>query len=142
MSKGYVARALRELVARQARHRCGYCLTQEAVVGTPMQIEHIVPESLDGPTEEDNLWLACALCNVHKGDRLVAVDPGTGEVVRLFNPRTQRWAEHFAWSREGDLIVGQTSAGRATVSALHLNRSSLVTARRAWTDAGWHPPEV
>jgi hypothetical protein len=140
VSKGYVARALRELVARRARHRCGYCLTQEAVVGTPMQIEHIVPESLGGPTEEDNLWLACALCNVHKGDRVVAVDPTTGEVVRLFNPRTQRWADHFAWSAAGDWIVGRTPAGRATASALHLNRPSLVVARRAWIDAGWHPP--
>jgi hypothetical protein len=142
MSKGYVPRALRDLVARRACHRCGYCLTREAIVGTPMQLDHIVPESLGGPTEEDNLWLACGLCNLCKGDRVVAVDPETGEVVRLFNPRAQTWAEHFAWSAAGDRIVGLTSAGRATVVALQLNRSSLVVARRAWVSAGWHPPKV
>lgn len=66
MSRDYIPRGLRDLVARTARHRCGYCLTQEAVVGTPMVIDHIVPESLSGPTEEANLWLACPLCNAHK----------------------------------------------------------------------------
>ncbi len=35
MSSAYVPGDLRERVARQARYRCGYCLTQEAVVGTP-----------------------------------------------------------------------------------------------------------
>jgi 5-methylcytosine-specific restriction endonuclease McrA len=61
MSRDYIPRGLRDLVARTARHRCGYCLTQEAVVGTPMVIDHIVPQSLGGPTEEANLWLACPL---------------------------------------------------------------------------------
>jgi 5-methylcytosine-specific restriction endonuclease McrA len=48
MSRDYIPRGLRDLVARTARYRCGYCLTQEAVVGTPMVIDHIVPESLGG----------------------------------------------------------------------------------------------
>jgi len=140
MSKGYVAKTLRDLIALRARRRCGYCLTQEAVVGTPMQVEHIIPESLGGPTEAHNLWLACALCNAHKGDRIVALDPDLGDVVRLFNPRTQRWAEHFSWSAAGDRILGRTPTGRATAVALNLNRPSLIIARLAWVSAGWHPP--
>lgn len=32
----------------------------------PMEIDHIIPEALGGLTEEDNLWLACPLCNEHK----------------------------------------------------------------------------
>jgi hypothetical protein len=142
MSRDYISRALRDLVAQQARHRCGYCLTQEAVVGTPMVIDHIVPESLGGPTEEANLWLACALCNAHKGDRMTALDVETSEIVRLFNPRRQTWTEHFAWTSEGDRILGRTPTGRATVIALQLNRPSLVRARKAWVSVGWHPPEV
>ena len=51
----YIPRSLRERVAVQARHRCGYCLTSEAIVGAPMEIDHIVPRSLGGLTEEDNL---------------------------------------------------------------------------------------
>ena len=140
MSTTYIPRALRERVAQQARYRCGYCLTQEAVVGTPMEIDHIIPEALGGMTEESNLWLACSLCNDHKGDRIAALDPDSGEIVRLFDPRRQIWSEHFAWTPQGDVILGLTPQGRATVVALNLNRPVLVRARRAWVMVGWHPP--
>jgi 5-methylcytosine-specific restriction endonuclease McrA len=141
MSQSYVSKALRERVSKQAHYRCGYCLTQEENVGTPMEIEHIVPEALGGLTEEDNLWLSCTLCNKHKADRASAPDPITGEVVRLFNPRHQNWDEHFAWAEAGDEIIGKTATGRATVAALKLNRIELVRSRRKWVAAGWHPPE-
>ena len=96
MSRTYVRKALREQVRAAAHHRCGYCQTTEAIVGTPMEIDHLVPEALGGLTEEDNLWLACALCNQHKGNRIAAPDPMTGDNVPLFDPRRQRWHEHFA----------------------------------------------
>ena len=105
-----------------------------------MEVDHIIPESLGGATVEDNLWLACSLCNDHKGDRIAAADPVSGEVVRLFNPRQQVWGDHFQWTPEGDRIVGSTPCGRATVWALDLNRPVLVCARRAWVVVGWHPP--
>ena len=54
MSQIYIPKALRERVAAQAGHRCGYCLTAEAIVGTPLEIDHIIPQSLGGLTEEDN----------------------------------------------------------------------------------------
>jgi len=106
-----------------------------------MEIDHIIPQSLGGPTEEDNLWLACSMCNDHKGNQIAAPDPLSGEIVRLFDPRHQVWHEHFAWSAEGDRIVGKTASGRATVIALNLNRPSLVRARQAWGAVGWHPPK-
>ena len=140
MSKAYITKSLRERVSAQADYRCGYCLTQERIVGTPMEIDQIIPEALGGQTEEDNLWLACSLCNDHKGDKIAALDPESGEVVRLFDPRRQIWAEHFAWTPAGDRILGLTPTGRATVAALNLNRSSLVLARQAWVSVGWHPP--
>ncbi len=142
MSRTYISKSLRERVTMQARHRCGYCLTSESIVGTPMEMDHIIPESLGGPTEEDNLWLACSLCNDHKSNRIAALDPLTGEIARLFDPRRQVWSEHFAWTTEGDRIVGTTAIGRATVVALNLNRPSLVKARQAWCTAGWHPPVI
>jgi hypothetical protein len=140
MSEAYILNALRQRVAAQARHRCGYCLTSETIVGTPMEIDHIIPQSLGGPTEEENLWLACSLCNDHKSDRIAALDPLTGTIVRLFDPRHQVWREHFAWTAEGDRLVGVTPTGRATIAALHLNRPSLVKGRQAWVSVGWHPP--
>ena len=98
MSETAIPVDLRNRVAAEARYRCGYGLAVEAIVGIPMEIDHIIPESLGGPTEPDNLWLACSLCNGHKGNRIAAPDPTTGEVVRLFDPRRQVWAEHFRWT--------------------------------------------
>lgn len=141
MSRDYIPKALRERVAVQAGHRCGYCRTSSLLAGSSFEIDHILPESLDGTMDEDNLWLACPLCNGHKSNRITAHDPLTGEEVRLFNPRRQEWSEHFAWSDAGDRIVGLTPTGRATVVALHLNRPILVNARRAWVSVGWHPPK-
>ena len=43
MSGTHIPKALRNAVAAQARHRCGYCLTSEAVVGSPMELDHIIP---------------------------------------------------------------------------------------------------
>jgi hypothetical protein len=137
----YVPRVLRERVAVQARQRCGYCLTTERITGAPMEIDHIIPHSLGGPTEEDNLWLACSMCNDHKSNQIAALDPLTSEDVRLFDPRHQTWGDHFAWSAEGDRITGKTPCGRATVYALNLNRALLVRSRRIWIAAGWHPPK-
>jgi 5-methylcytosine-specific restriction endonuclease McrA len=136
-----VSRTLRERVAVQARQRCGYCLTTERITGAPMEIDHIIPHSLGGPTEEDNLWLACSMCNDRKGNQIAGPDLLTSEDVRLLDPRHQAWRDHFAWSPEGDRIIGKTSCGRATVQALDLNRPVLVKSRRLWIAAGWHPPE-
>jgi hypothetical protein len=58
----------------------------------------------------------------------------------LFNPRQQRWTEHFAWSEDGTRIIGLTDCGRATVLALQLNNVIAVMVRREWVAAGWHLP--
>src|SRR5579859_2336432 len=71
-------------------------------------------------------------CNEYKGDTITALDPLTGEITPLFNPRRQQWDEHFAWTPEGNEVVGLTPIGRATVKALNLNRERLVRARRRW----------
>ena len=140
MSKAYIPKALRERVTMEARQRCGYYLSSEHIVGAPMEIDHILPESLGGLTEEKNLWLACSRCNEHKADRIVALDPASGEVTPIFHPRNETWSEHFRWTLDGDHIIGLTATGRATVVALRLNRPALVRARRRWVAVGWHPP--
>lgn len=140
MASTHVSKELRERVAAQARHRCGYCLSSEQVAGHSMELEHLMPRALRGPTIEENLWLACKACNAAKGQRISARDPQIGEMARLFNPREQRWEDHFLWVDSGAQIVGKTAIGRATVMALRLNRPLLVRARRAWVEAGWHPP--
>ncbi len=141
MSRAYIPKALRQKVSNQAHHRCGYCLTSETIVGTLMEIDHIVPKSFGGLTEEANLWLTCSQCNDHKNNRVSGFDASTGKIVGLFNLRTQDWNEHFNWTVAGDEIIGKTPIGRATVITLELNREELVRARQLWLIAGWHPPK-
>ncbi len=107
-----------------------------------LEIEHIVPLGKGGSDDETNLWLACPLCNGHKSDKTDATDPETGLVVRMFNPRTQVWHDHFCWSEDGLRILGTTPVGRATVRALLLDcDEDAIEVRRYWVMAGWHPPE-
>ena len=141
MSKAHISKALRQRVKEQAKRRCGYCLSQERITGQPLDVDHIIPEARGGPTEEENLWLMCGKCNQYKGDAVIAPDPLTGEHVPLFNPRAQVWSDHFAWSPEGDRIIGLTAIGRATVTLVKLNRVELINARRLWVSVGWHPPK-
>jgi hypothetical protein len=136
----YVSDALRQRVAATARNRCGYCLTTQLVSGAQMHIEHIIPTARGGTSDESNLWLACAWCNSFKGAQTTAIDPATGEEAPLFNPRTQRWFDHFQWSNDGVYIIGLTPTGRASVVALQLNNEFIVPSRRLWVTAGWHPP--
>jgi len=92
-------------VARQvrqaARGRCGYCLSPQMLVMARLEIEHIVPLAQGGTNSESNLWLSCPLCNRIKADRIRARDPESGAEVARFNPRTERWSEHFRWSDDG-----------------------------------------
>jgi len=135
-----MSKALRRLVEDDSGHRCGYCRCSEFLTSTALVIDHIVPVAGGGATVRENLWRSCVHCNQYKADSTLAFDSATGGAVPLFNPRGQRWTEHFRWDDLGCRIEGLTPTGRATVDALRLNRDLAVSARRMWVDAGWHPP--
>jgi len=138
----YISDHIRRQVETEAQHRCGYCLTDRRFTAKKLHLEHIIPIAAGGGSEPENLWLACDLCNSHKGSRTHALDPVTEQTVTLFNPRRQMWSEHFAWNPERTHILGLTPTGRATIMALRLNHPFLVEARHWWVQAGWHPPEM
>jgi HNH endonuclease len=106
-----------------------------------LEIEHIIPKASGGNDNEENLWLSCRLCNSYKGTQTRATDPIKDRSVQLFNPRTQKWSQHFTWSEDGAYIINSTPCGRATVLALQLNNIYAMTVRQAWTTVGWHPPQ-
>jgi 5-methylcytosine-specific restriction endonuclease McrA len=111
--------ALVELVRRRAGGLCEYCHLPQQFSELRFHIEHIIPRQHGGTDDAENLALACPDCNLVKGPNLTGVDPGTHRVVRLFHPRRDTWAEHFAL--DGSLVVGKTPVGRATVSLLRVN---------------------
>ena len=140
MTSSSISPLLRQHVTELARHRCGYCLRSEELMGMPLTIDHLIPQAKGGDLAETNLWLACPACNQFKGIQTHALDQATAEMVPLFNPREQNWADHFYWSEDGSHILGKTPCGRVTVMALKINHPQIVVARRLWVSVGWWPP--
>ncbi len=90
-------------------------------------VDHIIPRQHGGVTDLENLALACMHCNRHKGPNLTGIDPLTGSITALFNPRRDAWADHFEW-REAEL-VGRTAIGRCTIVVLAINAPDFRTVR-------------
>jgi 5-methylcytosine-specific restriction endonuclease McrA len=63
----------------------------QSLQGATFHIEHIVPASRGGSDDLHNLAWACPGCNLRKANRIEAVDSVTGDLVRLFHPRTDAW---------------------------------------------------
>ena len=93
-------------------------------------MDHVVAQASGGSHDFANLALACRSCNLRKGTAQRARDPEAGQIVPLFNPRTDDWGEHFAVDLDSFSIEGLTAEGRASVRRLGLNRKVQVDARR------------
>lgn len=65
---------LERRIRAAAGNRCGYCLTPQRLYMGKLEIEHLVPLSKGGSSEETNLWLSCRVCNGHKSDKTQAID--------------------------------------------------------------------
>ena len=104
-------------------------------------MEHIVPVSQGGTNQANNLALACFGCNLYKQDKTSAIDPLTGNEVRLFHPRIDNWSTHFTWNSEITQLIGKTTIGRATVVLLKLNRIQLINLRTLLSLFGEIPPK-
>jgi hypothetical protein len=95
----------------------------------PFQIDHILAEKHGGETTEDNLALACPHCNRHKGPNIAGFDVETRQIVRLFNPRIDIWAQHF--EADNVHLRGKTAIGRVTVGVLGMNSADQLRVRQA-----------
>jgi hypothetical protein len=130
---------LRALVLARAHGRCEYCGLAQAGQEATFHIDHVMPLSAGGATDEHNLASACVGCSLRKGARQRAIDPETGAEVALFNPRAETWTDHFRWV--GFLVDGLSPTGRATVAAFGMNRPLMVAIREEESILGRHPPD-
>jgi len=137
----YIPVKLRKRIRDRFKGYCAYCKTAESLTVAIFEVEHIVPQSAGGATVFHNLCLACPTCNRYKGSRRMVEDPVPKQMVALFHPQQQAWQEHFSWNGDGTEIVGRTPTGRATITALRMNRRQLIRVRRMWVVMGEHPPE-
>jgi hypothetical protein len=135
---GDIPASLQRLVARRAKGHCEYCGLSQEGQEARFHIDHVVPQVRGGATVAENLALACVSCSLRKAARERGLDPQSGEEAALFNPRIDRWEDHFSW--DGVIIRGLTPTGRATAAALKMNRALILAIRKEEMLRGRHPP--
>lgn len=123
-----IAAALRRQVRERAKDRCEYCLLAEVQAFFPHEPDHVISQKHGGRTVLENLALACFDCNRFKGSDVASVDPVSGALMALFNPRTESWTEHFQVA--GERIVPLSPVGRVTERLLRFNLPHRVELRR------------
>lgn len=133
----YVSEHLRNLVAIRAEYLCEYCLIHEEDTFFGCEVDHIISLKHGGLTEADNLAYACVFCNRHKGSDIGSILLGTGEFKRFFNPRKDRWAQHFRL--DGAVIKPLTAIGEVTARILGFNNVDRVLEREALIAVGRYP---
>lgn len=132
-----VSDALRRLVADRAYRVCEYCLVHEEDVYHGCEVDHILSVKHGGLTVAENLAYACFHCNRHKGTDLGSVSLRAGTLVRFYNPRLDRWKEHFC--RDESRIEAVTDIGEVTVRLLEFNHPERVAFRKFLAEAGRYP---
>jgi hypothetical protein len=129
--------ALRRLVADRAYHVCEYCLVHEDDLFHACEMDHVVGLKHGGETAAENLAHACFHCNRHKGSDVGSISRANGEFTRFFNPRIDRWGDHFYIS--SGRIESLTAIGEVTVGILDFNHPDRVLLRRLLAEAGRFP---
>jgi HNH endonuclease len=133
----YIAKNTRRFVIARAGNRCEYCRVLDYLVGFDYHIEHIIGVQHGGLDALFNLAYACAYCNWKKGPNISTILFLGGELIPLFNPRTQNWFDHFEVKR-GE-VLPLTATGEATIKLLDLNQPARVDARFEMMLGGCYP---
>lgn len=135
-----ISAALRREVRKRAERRCEYCFMPDSEPLFPHEPDHIIATKHRGTTTKNNLAYACFDCNRAKGSDLASLDPETGALTALYNPRTQQWTDHFQFN--GPVIEPLTPEGRVTGALLKLNLAVRVTIRDNLMREGRYPHPV
>jgi HNH endonuclease len=135
----HISAELRRLVVDRAEHLCEYCLIHEEDTFFGCEVDHIISIKHGGQSETNYLALAGVFCNRRKGTEIGSILRRTGEFIRFFNPRTDRWAEHFRLSRA--VIEPLTGIGEVTARILDFNHGARILEREALIAVGRYPPE-
>jgi hypothetical protein len=138
----YVPASLRRFVVARAGGVCEYCLIHDDDTFFGCQIEHVISEKHGGATREENLAHACPFCNSHKGTDIGSISARSGLLVRLYNPRTDRWGANFALQADGVTIQALTEIAEVTVKLLQLNHPDRILERQSLAIVDRYPTAV
>ena len=129
----YVPDSLRVMVAKRAGFRCEYCKIAEQFSFFSFHVEHIISIKHGGQTIESNLAYACSICNYNKGTDIATILSNITHPVRLYNPRIDKWEEHFSIVPVGELLP-LTNIAIATINLLKLNHPDAIIERKILLD--------
>lgn len=138
MSETYIPIALRRVVVERARNQCEYCGVPDDITLVAHEVDHVIALRHHGKTELENLAYACFRCNRLKGSDLSSIDPDTGQITRLFNPRQDQWSAHFRLT--GAVIEPLSPIGRTTMVFLEFNDPQWVALRQELLQQGRYVP--
>lgn len=127
-----IPQSVRQKVRKRADNRCEYCRLPDEMGKYTHHIDHIIPIAHGGTSDPDNLAWACFECNTYKIRDVASYDPTTKMLTPFYNPRTQKWDDHFEIT--GAIINGKTPIGRVTVQMLQMNNEAQVEMRRDLID--------
>jgi hypothetical protein len=136
----WISAELRRVVAARADFLCEYCLVAEENTFYGCEVDHIISLKHGGASVADNLAYACAACNRYKGSDIGSISLFTDEFSRFFNPRTDRWAEHFCLEQE--FIMPLTIIGEVTAHIFEFNNSERLHEREEMIHFGKYPNEA
>ena len=128
----------RRLVRERAGNCCEYCRVSQTGRLVSFQVDHIIAIKHSGTDTDDNLCLACYECNIYKGSNVAALDPLTHDATKLYDPRQQKWDDHFQINSDAT-ITGLTPEGRASIIVLRMNDEERVKQRLGELIAGDYP---
>lgn len=135
MSRPHIPDSLRERVRQRAGYVCEYCLLHEDDTIHRFQVDHVISEKHQGPTEVHNLAYCCPFCNRAKGSDIAGRE--NEHLVRLYNPRIDTWSDHFVLDAEH--IRARTEVGAVTLRLLGINSPHRKSLRQALIAAGIFP---
>lgn len=125
----------KHILAEEGFHQCVYCALHDATFGERnFHVEHYKPKSkyrfrhLEHNIK--NLFYACPVCNIFKGDSWPGAPKLDHSVEAYPNPSKCDYSDLFDVSVATGEIRGKYAASKFIVVRLHLNREQLITERR------------
>lgn len=126
----------KERIAKEGFYQCVYCALPEPKLGGTrnFHVEHYKPKKLFQALENDikNLFYACPICNVFKGDSWPGEPLADHSVSCYPNPSKIDYNGLFKVDFGAGTVEGKFTASKYIVAALHLNRPQLVLERRTY----------
>lgn len=125
----YIRDSLRKKVFLRADGICEYCHISIEDTYFGGETDHIQSTKHGGQTTLENLALACQPCNRGKGSDLGSISEITKKLVRFYNPRTDKWPEHFRANPDGE-IKFFTEIGEVTATIFRFNDLERIAERK------------